>query len=100
MSRTVVTGKTIATNPNIQGNATFTGTEGLTIPVGSTAERPTVPAEGVIRYNATTGKFEGYSKDPNNLAQTIWGSLGGGALLDLSDIDESGLQDGNLLKWD
>jgi hypothetical protein len=100
MSRTVVTGKTFATNPDIQGNATFTGTEGLTIPVGSTAERPTVPAEGVIRYNATTGKFEGYSKDPNNLAQTVWGSLGGGALLDLSDIDESGLQDGNLLKWD
>ena len=100
MSRTVVTGKTIATNPNIRGNATFTGTEGLTIPVGSTAERPSTPAEGVIRYNATTGKFEGYSKDPNDSAQTIWGSLGGGALLDLSDIDESGLQDGNLLKWD
>ena len=100
MSRTVVTGKTIATNPNIRGNATFTGTEGLTIPVGSTAERPTIPAEGVIRYNATTGKFEGYSKDPNDISQTIWGSLGGGALLDLSDIDESGLINGNLLKWD
>jgi hypothetical protein len=99
MSRTVVTGKTIATNPTIQGNATFNGTEGLTIPIGSTAERPTIPSEGVIRYNATTGKFEGYSKDPNDVSQTIWGSLGGGALLDLSDIDESGLSDGNSLKW-
>ena len=100
MSRTVVTGKTFATNPTIKGNATFTGVEGLSIPTGSTAERPTTPSEGVIRYNATTGKFEGYSKDPNNSAQSIWGSLGGGALLDLSDIDESGLQNGNLLKWD
>ena len=100
MSRTVVTGKTFATNPTIKGNATFTGVEGISIPTGSTAERPTTPSEGVIRYNATTGKFEGYSKDPNNSAQSIWGSLGGGALLDLSDIDETGLQDGNLLKWD
>ena len=48
----------------------------------------------------TTGKFEGYSKDPNDITQTLWGSLGGGALLDLSDIDESGLVNGNLLKWD
>ena len=100
MSRTVVTGKTFDTNPDILGNATFSGVEGLTIPIGSTAERPITPSEGVIRYNETTGKFEGYSKDPNDNTQTLWGSLGGGALLDLSDIDESGLVNGNLLKWD
>ena len=100
MSRTVVTGKTFATDPDILGNATFSGVGGLTIPIGSTAERPVTPSEGVIRYNATTGKFEGYSKDPNDITQTLWGSLGGGALLDLSDIDESGLVNGNLLKWD
>ena len=37
MSRTVVTGKTFATNPTIKGNATFTGVEGISIPTGSTA---------------------------------------------------------------
>jgi hypothetical protein len=43
----------------------------LTIPVGTTAQRPT-PADGKIRFNTTTTKFEGYNG-------TAWGQLGGGA---------------------
>jgi hypothetical protein len=43
----------------------------LTIPVGTTAERP-AGADGKIRFNTTTTKFEGYNG-------TSWGQLGGGA---------------------
>jgi hypothetical protein len=43
----------------------------LTIPVGTTAQRPT-PADGKVRFNTDTTKFEGYNG-------TAWGQLGGGA---------------------
>ena len=42
MSRTVVTGKTITINPSVRGS------EGLTIPTGTTAQRPSTPSEGII----------------------------------------------------
>lgn len=31
------------------------------VPAGTTAQRPASPIEGMIRYNSTTGSFEGYS---------------------------------------
>lgn len=43
------------------------------LPSGSTAQRPGTPAAGYIRYNATTGKFEGYG--------SAWGNIGGGAFI-------------------
>ena len=94
MSRTVVTGKTINIDPVIRG------TEGLTIPTGTTAQRPTTPTEGIIRYNTNTGKFEGYSKNPNDSANAIWTSIGGGNILDLGDVNETGLADGDVLKYE
>ena len=48
------------------------GTGSLTIPVGTTTERPTSPAEGMIRRNTTDSAFEGYTG-------TSWAPLGGGA---------------------
>ena len=44
-------------------------TDAVVVPVGTTAERPTVAA-GMFRYNTTEGKFEGYT--------TEWGEIGGG----------------------
>ena len=41
------------------------------LPSGTTAERDGSPSAGYIRYNTTTGGFEGYS--------TAWGAIGGGA---------------------
>ena len=41
-------------------NGDFTGTEALKIPVGTTAERPTVPSEGDLRINTTDGATEVY----------------------------------------
>lgn len=42
------------------------------LPVGTTAQRDAVPAQGAIRFNATLNQFEGYSG-------TAWGEIGGGA---------------------
>ena len=53
------------------GTVTFTGTGAAKLNVGTTAQRPTA-VTGLVRYNPTTGKFEGYGA-------TAWGALGGGA---------------------
>ena len=45
-------------------------TDAILVPNGTTAQRPT-GAAGYIRYNSTTGTFEGYS--------SAWGAIGGGA---------------------
>jgi hypothetical protein len=36
------------------------GTGAIIIPVGNTTSRPTTPVQGMIRYNTTLSKFEGY----------------------------------------
>jgi hypothetical protein len=41
-------------------NANFVSTGAVTIPRGTTAQRPTVPVNGMIRYNTNTAHFEGY----------------------------------------
>ena len=59
----------------VAGAATFTadsafnGTGALKIPVGTTVQQPT-PATGMLRFNTTTGQFEGYDS-------TKWTSVGG-----------------------
>ena len=50
---------------------TLTATSASRLNVGTTAQRPT-PVTGMVRYNVTTGKFEGYNA-------SAWGALGGGA---------------------
>jgi hypothetical protein len=47
-----------------------TGTSHWTFPVGTTAQRPGSPAQGMVRYNTTQSTFEGYSSG-------AWSSLGG-----------------------
>lgn len=72
-----VTGATVltiaddaVTASKIVDNIQLDGTESVGIPSGTTAERPSVPAAGMLRYNSTTGEFEGYT--------TAWGAIGGG----------------------
>jgi len=72
-------------NITVAGTSTFTGvgtfnndviinsTGYLKLPVGTTLERPGTAAVGMVRFNSTTGKFEG-SPDGTN-----WSLLGGGA---------------------
>lgn len=64
--------------------ATFTGdvilgtTTALTLPDGTTGERPGSPVDGMIRYNTTLNTFEGYKS-------SAWGAIGGGATGGSSD---------------
>lgn len=52
--------------------ATVAGTGSLTLPVGTTAQRPSPAAQGMIRRNTTDSAFEGYTGN-------AWAPLGGGA---------------------
>ena len=52
------------------GQVSFSATNAIKIPVGTTEQRPS-NAAGLIRYNSTLGQFEGYT--------SAWGGLGGGA---------------------
>jgi len=51
------------------GGAKIYGTTALTIPVGTTAERPGTPASGMIRMNTTTGYPEWYSSASSTWVQ-------------------------------
>lgn len=59
----------IVLDPNGTGYVSIIGTNGIVIPVGTTAQR-TPNVQGAIRYNTDTSSFEGYSG-------ATWGSLGG-----------------------
>jgi len=67
----IETDTSLTYNPstNLLGVTGFAGTGAVQIPAGTTAQRPSAVA-GQLRYNATTGKFEGYTDD--------WGDIGGG----------------------
>jgi hypothetical protein len=53
------------------GDSSFNSTGAIKVPVGTTGQQP-AGANGKIRYNSTTSKYEGYSG-------ATWGQLGGGA---------------------
>jgi hypothetical protein len=60
---------TFAGDATLSGSITLSATTALTIPVGTTAQRPTA-ATGQIRFNSSLTSFEGYNG-------TAWSSLGG-----------------------
>ena len=70
---------TTANNANANGSITAAkldiksanGVGAVILPAGTTAQRPS-GTSGSIRYNTTTGQFEGYTA-------SAWGSIGGGA---------------------
>ncbi len=44
----------------VNGEATIHSTGAITVPVGTTAQRPSPSVQGMIRFNTTTNKFEGF----------------------------------------
>ena len=52
------------------------GTDGMKVPVGTTAQRPGSPVEGLFRYNSSDRTFEGYSYDQDEGA-VQWGPIAG-----------------------
>jgi hypothetical protein len=67
-------GSNILLSPAVGRVAKINTTSALTIPSGTTAQRPTsgVVENGSIRFNTETGQYEGYSA-----ATGSWSSLGG-----------------------
>jgi hypothetical protein len=74
---TTATGAMPKAGGTFTGDVTFNTTTATTLPVGSTAQRPS-GSTGMVRYNSTLGGFEGFSGGG-------WGSLGGGATGGSSD---------------
>lgn len=66
-----------ATSFSASQDSSFTSTGALLISSGTTAEQPASPAVGMLRYNTTTGQFEGYSG-----VSPSWKSVGGAAIAD------------------
>ena len=62
---------TFGSTLTVAGQLTLNNTGAAKLSVGTTGQRPTA-VTGMVRYNTTTGKFEGYGA-------TAWGALGGGA---------------------
>lgn len=65
-SSTVSVTKSLSSNPigysmEIVNNVVLPGTGGVTIPSGTTEQRPSSPSQGQTRFNTTTSKFEYYS---------------------------------------
>ena len=54
MANTQIQSEQIADNP------AFSGTESITVPAGTTAQRPSSPATGATRFNTTLGALENY----------------------------------------
>ena len=59
------------TDLNVVNELILESTGAAILNVGTTDERPADPEDGMVRYNSTTSKFEGYNG--------AWGALGGGA---------------------
>jgi len=60
---------TRAGSGQIQPNIKLQGSEGIVIPVGTTAQRNPNPVEGEIRFNTDLNTFEGYTGQ-------VWGGMG------------------------
>jgi hypothetical protein len=62
---TLTNGDGVSGNPtiSISNNPVIPGTASLTIPTGTTAQRPGTPTNGMVRYNTTTKDVEFYEDD-------------------------------------
>jgi hypothetical protein len=67
----------IELTPNALGLTVINSATALTIPVGNTSSRPGTPTTGMIRYNSTDSRYEGYSSG-------VWQGLGG-----VIDVDQN-----------
>jgi hypothetical protein len=57
--------------PDGTGGLIVSGTNSITVPNGTTAQRDGTPASGMLRFNSDSDEFEGYDG-------TAWGEIGGG----------------------
>ena len=81
----VANGTGVSGNPtlSISNNPVVPGTGGMILPVGTTGQRGT-SSNGNLRYNTTTGSFEGY-------ANGAWGSIVSGSGVSSISFGSTGL---------
>ena len=72
-------------------NPIIPGTASLTVPIGTTAQRPATPIAGMIRYNSTTGQIEAYD--------TTWQALPGIIDKSTTNVVQSGTTSTNLISY-
>ena len=60
---TVTGNVSVGKDLTVTGNVAVTGTGSLTVPSGTTAQRPATATNGMIRYNTTESKLETYTTD-------------------------------------
>jgi len=53
-------GASVGGNLYVSGNGGFLGTGAISVSAGTTGNRPTVPLQGMIRFNTTLGEWEGF----------------------------------------
>ena len=59
--RLTVNGLTINGNSAPRADLDVLGSGAIVIPTGTTSQQPSTPVAGMIRFNSTTSKFEGYN---------------------------------------
>jgi hypothetical protein len=64
---------TLTLAPDGTGGLIVSGTNSVTVPNGTTAQRDGTPASGMLRFNVDSDEFEGYNG-------TAWASVGGSAI--------------------
>jgi len=69
------TNANIVLTPQGTGNVVINNTQSFIVPVGTTGQQPASPTNGMIRYNTTNNRYEGY-------ANGYWTNLGGVQSLD------------------
>jgi hypothetical protein len=72
-----VAGQDIELTPSGTGIVKINGTQSLQLPAGTDGDRPAVPTSGMIRFNSTANRYEGYNG-------SYWLQLGG-----ISDVDRN-----------
>jgi len=72
-----VAGQDIELTPSGTGIVKINGNQSLQLPAGTDGDRPAVPTSGMIRFNSTANRYEGYNG-------SYWLQLGG-----ISDVDRN-----------
>ena len=70
-AQSTITSLGTLTGLTVSGNILMSGTGAIDVAAGTTGERPGSPNAGMIRFNTTDSKYEGYDGSG-------WGELGGG----------------------
>ena len=61
LDNVAMTAQSVDINSICQPNPVALGNQGLTVPRGTTAQRPGAPVNGTIRYNTDTSQLEAFS---------------------------------------